>query len=47
MPAVARPRAEPIATKSVEVPPPEQLGIRLDSPAVVVPEPEKLGIRLE
>jgi hypothetical protein len=41
---------EPVAARQVEVPPPEQLGIRLDDrvlPVVVVPDPEKLGIRLD
>jgi hypothetical protein len=37
-------------TRHVEVPRPEQIGIRLDEPtvpAVVVPAPEKIGIRLD
>jgi hypothetical protein len=36
------------AARPVDVPSPEQLGIRLEEPAVVVvvPEPEKLGINL-
>jgi hypothetical protein len=34
--------------RPVQVPPPEQLGIRLaDPPAVVVPAPDRIGIRLE
>jgi hypothetical protein len=47
-PIAARPRPNPapVAYKPVELPPPEQLGIRLDEPAVV-PPPEKLGIRLD
>jgi hypothetical protein len=37
-----------VAARPVVVPPPVQVGIRLDEPAVVVvvPEPEKLGINL-
>jgi hypothetical protein len=37
----------PIALKPVELPSPDQLGIRLDEPPVVLPAPEKLGIRLD
>ena len=40
----------PVASHTIEVPPPEQLGIHLDQPAtprVVVPDPAKLGIRLD
>jgi hypothetical protein len=36
-----------VTAQPVTVPPPEQLGIRLDDPAIVVPAPEQLGIRLE
>jgi hypothetical protein len=40
--------AQPVAaTRPVEVPPPEQLGITLGEPAVAVPEPGRLGIRIE
>lgn len=46
-PVAAVPPARP-AVRPVQVPPPEQLGIRLDdSPAVVVPAPGQIGIRLE
>jgi hypothetical protein len=46
---VTLPPAQEVA-RHVDVPRPEQLGIRLDAPAVpavVVPAPEMLGIRLD
>jgi hypothetical protein len=39
---VAKPRAA-----SIQVPPPEQLGIHLDDAPLVVPAPQELGIDLE
>jgi hypothetical protein len=47
----SRPAAQPelvvVSAQSLELPPPEQLGIHLTEPQVVVPAPESLGIRLD
>jgi hypothetical protein len=45
--SVALPPLETVASKPVELPPPEVLGIRLDDPLVTIPAPEKLGIKLD
>jgi hypothetical protein len=50
--AAAAEQAAPVQTSmmTVEVPSPQQLGIRLDDRTathIVVPEPEKLGIKVE
>jgi hypothetical protein len=42
-----RPQPRPVvAARPVEVPSPEELGIRLDAEPVVIPEPAALGITL-
>ncbi len=42
-----QPRPPAVASRPVEVPPPDALGIHLDpEPAVTVPDPDALGIKL-